>query len=289
MPVVKTIPEILQIARVAQYKVHADILEEKGLRGGSLDQRLHHKIYIERRTVQRMYDLSPNDVNLRDAANYLYMMLGKYAKIAENIINDTTTVPAPVVTGPAPVVLLEGATATFTISVVSSLPYTIAWFKNGILVPGQTGLTYSFPALLADNGSNINAVASSPAGSTPSAVALLTVNTQLQGRYYYGDTDYRTDLGNGIIANIPWSGSFNVTDGQPLVIPFPLAAANNKRAIIEYPASQSVKTNWQNTVNNLGVIPDSVFDNIVTIAAKRYIPTRVAISLDATNTTLTVS
>lgn len=288
-PLVKTIPEILAIAKVSQYLAHRDILEEKGLQRGSLDSMLHIKIFTTRTTLQRIYDLNPNDLNLRKSANYLYMMLGKYAKKAETVLSDTTTVAAPIVTGPAPVIVNDGQNASFTIVVTSTLPTTISWFKNGILVPGQTGLTYSFPALLADNGSHINAVASSPAGSTPSAVALLTVNTQLQGRYYYGDTDYRADLDNGIIANIPWNGNFNVTEGAPLFVEFPLAATPNKFIIVEYPATESIKNNWENTPGNKGDIPDSVFDDIVTIADKRYVPSRVAMSLEAVSPTLTIS
>lgn len=299
MPAVKSVTEILRIAKVAQYRVHRDILEQSAFGGGSLDEQLHQKIYMERKAVEWMNQKDPYDSLLQNNANYLYMMLGKYGKIAQEIIDVIDNGVPPIITGPESVEALDGEQVQFIVHVQSDINFSVSWYKNGVPLDGIKGVsptgenTYDidikFVATLADNGAHITAIATNAAGSTPSQVGILTVGAQLQGRYYYGDTDFFTDLQNGIISNIPWSGSFDVDAGQPLVVPFPANAANNKWQVIEYPDSESVKNTWFNTVNNNGQIPDQAYREIITIAQKRYIISRNAISLDSTNTTVTFS
>lgn len=278
MPQQKEISEILRLAKISQYLAANDSAEKKVLNSADLDPLLALKIYMERKAVQWVFDKAPTDETLRGTANYLYALLGKYARLSEDI-TEVLEQPLPIVTGPSDANVTAGSQASFTIGVTSAIPYTIAWFRNGVPIVGATGLTYSFVALIGDNGAVFNAVATSAAGSAPSGNASLTVVGALQGQYYFGDSDFYANLLAGTDA-VPYSGIFNITDGQPLSILLPLAAANNKYHVYKYPAAQGPKNDWSNTPTNFGQIPDQAFREILTIGSNLYIVSRQAISID---------
>ena len=282
MPTVKTVPEILEIAKVAQYLSFNDVENKVVLRGGTLDRRLPLMITCERLFIQWKYDVDPNDTSLRGTANYLYDLLGPYAQQAELIIGDVSQ-PKPIISGPLDQTLNGSGTASFTVSVSSTLPYVISWYKNGVLVPGQTGATYSYPATTANNNDKISAVATSASGSTSSRVATLTVNSALVGYVYFGDVDHYDALSTGT-DDITYNFSFPITNGAPFQITMPAESANNKWEVFKVPADQPIKAQWINTELNRGVIPDFNFREPITIGAWRYYITRQAISIDTTIT-----
>jgi hypothetical protein len=284
MPTQKTIPEILNIAKVSQYLAFNDVENNVFLRGGALDRRLPLMITCERLFIQWKYEVDPADSSLRGCANYLYDLLGKYALQAENIIGDVS-LAKPIVSGPADQTLNGSGTASFTVSVVSPLTYVISWYKNGVLVPGETGLTYTYAATLADDGDEVNAVATSAAGSTSSRVATLTVNTALIGYVYYGPIDHFDDINSGV-DNVTYSFTFPITDGQPFQITMPAGAANNQYELFKVPASQSIKAVWFNTVLNNGTIPDFVMRQYINIGGSggwNYYLSRNAMSIDVSS------
>lgn len=286
---IKTIAQILDIAPIAQYLAANDSAEKKLFNNSDIDPMLHRKIYIERKSVEWMYLRNPNDAALRGAANYLYDLLGKYGLLALKVIFGRAQAP-PIVTGPSNATVDDGDTANFTIGVVSVLTYTIAWYKNGVLIPGQTGTTLSFTAQLADTGAVYNAVVTNAAGSTSSANATLTVNTTLQGLWWYGDTDYTAELAAGT-DNVPWEdgGIFSIVDGQPFTINLPEAAENNKYSAYRYPTSQAPRVSYFNTPLNQGPIPNIVFASNNSFGGFRYTYTRQPASFELTSTPLILS
>lgn len=281
MPTIKPVSEVLNLAKIAQYLAFNDQAQKLFLKGGS-NARLPYMITCERLSVQWQYDTNPTDPTLRGTANYLYDLLGIYGIQAEVILAAQGGV-APIVTGPADQTITLGNSVSFTIGVTSSLAYTIAWYVDGVLATGETGLTYTFTPTLGQSGAIVNAIVTNLAGSTPSANAVLTVTTTITGQAYYGDTDYYSLLSIGV-DTVPYQISFNITDQQPLSVTFPIGAANNKFEVIKYPASQGTKTSWYNTpFNNGPTIPDAVFRTIITIGSNMYIVSRVAISIDTTS------
>lgn len=283
----RTIPEILQVAKVSQYLAANDVATKTFMKGGALDMSISRMIYIERKSVQNTYDLDPTNSTLRDTANYLWAILGKYAIQAENLLANLDQAP-PVVTGADNESVEDGQQVTFSIGVTSTLPYTVQWYSQSGIISGATSTSYSFTASLSDDGNTYYAVVSNAAGSVQSATGTLSVSQTITGSYYYGITDYYAQLSIGI-DNVPYQGTFNITNGNPLVVPFPFGAANNQFNIVRYPISQSDKTVWVNTVTNQGVLPDAQYRAVFTIGSYKYIVSRTEISLDILNTTVTYS
>ncbi len=104
-------------------------------------------------TIKQSQDQGPNTLLADGPAKYTLQPV-------------STTVPA-------------GQSATFTAATVGYLPITYQWFRNGTLIPGATNASYSFAALLGDNGSTFLVHATNTIGVTTyvtnSATATLTV------------------------------------------------------------------------------------------------------------------
>ena len=90
-----------------------------------------------------------------------------------------------ITTQPASVAVTVGATASFSVAASGGTPpYTYTWYRNGALIAGATGATYSLTATQADNGAVFKAQvrdASSPAKTATSGEATLTVVTAGSG------------------------------------------------------------------------------------------------------------
>ncbi len=78
---------------------------------------------------------------------------------------------------PANQTVLEGATATFTVTATGTAPLTYQWKKGGTAITGATAASYTTPAtVLADSGSSFTVTVTNVAGSVTSTAATLTVN-----------------------------------------------------------------------------------------------------------------
>jgi hypothetical protein len=75
----------IQYAKVSQY-LAADDNANGALWGERITPDLHIQLYLERKAVEWLYDLSPNDVSLIDTGNYLYSLLGRYGLRAKYFI-----------------------------------------------------------------------------------------------------------------------------------------------------------------------------------------------------------
>ncbi len=73
--------------------------------------------------------------------------------------------------------MLEGATATFSVTASGTAPLAYQWKKGGTAITGATAASYTTPAtVLADSGSSFTVTVSNAAGSVTSSAATLTVS-----------------------------------------------------------------------------------------------------------------
>ncbi|MBL0211204.1 MAG: S8 family serine peptidase [Holophagaceae bacterium] len=88
------------------------------------------------------------------------------------------TASAPIITSqPANAAVNAGATATFTVAVSGTAPFTYQWRKNAVNISGATAASYTTPATTSsDNGATFSVVVTNSVGSATSTNATLTVN-----------------------------------------------------------------------------------------------------------------
>jgi hypothetical protein len=199
-------------------------------------------------------------------SDYLYSLLTPLS----------TSIASITITNPTNQSVNVGQNATFsvTVSVSNGQAYTVQWFRNGLAIPGANSTTYTLTnAQLTDSGAQFSAIATaSGVGSATSLPAQLTVTSSIIGFYYFGSTDYSTQLLGGTDA-VPYNGQFSITPGQPLSINLP-GAAQNTYMVFKYPATETSKTQYSNPPLNIGVIPSIAWEGIITIGSWKYIVTR---------------
>ncbi|MCH7224711.1 immunoglobulin domain-containing protein [Haloferula sp. A504] len=69
----------------------------------------------------------------------------------------------------------EGSSATFTVGVSSASPVTFQWLKNGDIIPGATGISYTIVAASAADAANYGVEVTASGVSVTSSAAALTV------------------------------------------------------------------------------------------------------------------
>lgn len=275
----RTIQEIITIARISQFLAGNDIANNNALKGGALDGRLDRTLLMERYAIEKIYALNPSEPFLRKASNYLFALCGKYAYLAEAIINDNAGT-LPVVAGPANQTINISGTASFTITVSSNSDYTVAWYKNGELVPGQTGLNYSYAATTANNGDTVSALVTNAKGTASSGTGVLTVTNVQQAFLWVGDSDEYANISAGI-DNLTYQQAINITPGgtqfQFDVTP---ETGNNRYNIAKWPVSWGVITFFKSTDLNKGNIPGPEFYQVAQINQFYFACSREALSFD---------
>lgn len=275
------IPTILSIADISQYLSANDISQGKKLKSGFLAPLLSVQIFLAKTVVRWMYSLNPSDSTLTQTSNYLFQLLGSYAITAQNILNNVAGGVATI-SNPANVSINIGQSATFSVTVTSASPYTIAWYRNGVIILGATGLSYTLTNVqLSDTASTFYAVATNATGPIPSGVATLTVTAVILLSAFYTDTDPHSTL----LANSdPFAYQFtvSVSHNQPISIPIPQAASNNKFWVFRVVSTEQDDNTWFNTALNNGSIPDSVFWGIIKFGGNSYYSLRNASSFDYT-------
>jgi hypothetical protein len=98
--------------------------------------------------------------------------------VTSNGSNGGTKTVAPTITAqPASQIVAVGQTATFSVTVSGTAPFTYQWLKNNTNISSATGSSYTTPATIADDsGAKFNVVVSNSAGSVTSTMATLTVS-----------------------------------------------------------------------------------------------------------------
>jgi hypothetical protein len=83
-----------------------------------------------------------------------------------------------------------------------------------------------------------------------------------------------------IADNITYLGSSTFTDGAQIVTDL-RAAPVNQYFVVRYPASQSLKTEWEHDIFNYGTLPDSNFRAAFAAHGYHYIVSYVGLTLTA--------
>lgn len=284
-----TTPQILQIAKVCEYLTIVDSHTKQVFKGGDLNQRQARLIYMERLSVLNRYTLNPSDPTLVQTGNYLFSLLRNWPA-AQNILNAIAG-GLPAITNPANVSVSVGANAVFTVVVTSASPYTVQWLRDGVEIPGATGLSYTLVnAQLSDSGATFSAEAINAAGDVSSLPASLTVTSALTAQWWWGATDPFPALSGGS-DTLAYQISEAITHNAAIVVNYAAqsGAENNQFNVLRYPDTENDKTIWVNTSTSQGSIPDGVMRAVLTINGFKYIISRNAMSLDPVTTTLTYS
>ncbi len=288
MPSSYSVSQILTIAKISEYLAGNASTKDKLFKNTFIDKELSKVIYMERVGIQNRYNLNPSDSTLIQTSNYLFDLLGKYSAQAESILLNQL-IPPPTITNPANVSTTVGAGATFSVVVVSSITYTVQWYRNGVAIPGATGLSITLSNVqLTDSGSTFYAKATNASGSATSNSATLTVTALITVYAHYGSVDPFPNLSIGL-DNFVYQLSQNIANNAPITWNWPVAAQNNQYELIKIPVGQSVKTLWVNTPLNQGTIPDAIFRAYITFGGFDYICSRVAMSIDSSQPNETFS
>lgn len=282
-----TISTILKIAQLSQGLANVGNTKNILFKSQTLDPALGQTIFNRRKSLQLRYLSNPTDVSLRGVAEYVLKMCGPFSFTAQQILN-ALTIGLPVLTGPTNQSTTVGNSATFSVSVSGTGPFTYQWYLNNVIIPGATSSTYTKTnAQLTDSGTLYSVSVTNSAGTVFSNTATLTVTAALVGFFAYMNTDPGPTL-QSLNDPFTYQVTFNITHNSPLVITLPGASTPNKYLIVKGPVGESIKTTWNNTVLNNGTIPDSVWQNYISFSGWTYYYTRVAASMD-TSQTLTLN
>lgn len=102
---------------------------------------------------------------------------GKWLQIKYDLCCDTTITVPEITTPPADDTVNEGETASFSV-VATGGELTYQWYKDGALISGATGSSYTTPVTTAaDDGAEFTVTVTNELGSVTSDPAILTVNT----------------------------------------------------------------------------------------------------------------
>lgn len=122
---------------------------------------------------------TPATTSVDDGATFSVVVSNSAGSATSN--NATLTLQAavaPAITSqPANKTVLEGQSASFSVTASGSAPLSYQWRKNGANISGATSSSYTTSAtVLADNGASYSVVVNNTAGSITSSNATLTVN-----------------------------------------------------------------------------------------------------------------
>jgi hypothetical protein len=272
----------LQWGKISQFLRSDQQQTRSAFNGGGPDNFYDVLLAVVNNSVQQQYANNPNDPNLIITGTYLISLIGKYQIPARQIIANLAGV-VPSFTGPTSQTVTVGSAATFTITPTGgTAPVSYQWYRNGVPIAGATATSYTLPdAQLSDSGATFVVQASNGAGSTASSPVTLTVTASITGYLYYTSVDPGPTL-RASSDPFSYQESFTITHNQPFGITVPSAATPNMYLVIKAPASESIKTVWNNGTFNSGNIPDAIFETYLQFGGETYYYTRVAASMDAT-------
>jgi len=155
------------------------------------------------------------DVNFASGGNKTLMIEAEYVWQAVDfleIVGGSTGDPAPgiaptIAQQPSNKTITEGQTATFSVSANGSSPLTYQWRKNGNIISGANGASYTTPVVSSnDNGNLYTCVVSNIYGSVTSNAATLIVNDAPSGG---GSTSTKIEIENNYnkISDVGSNGS----------------------------------------------------------------------------------
>lgn len=144
------------------------------------------------------------------------------------------TAPAGIRAHPANQTVFAGQPATFSITITGTPPIGVQWQRDGVDIPGATGVSYTLIPVLADDGALFRAGVSNELGTDLSLPATLTVVPE--DGYKAGlPLDEATGVVTTNLGNLGGNGTFALQGGFPVfsnAVPVgPFAPAGNVSSV----------------------------------------------------------
>jgi hypothetical protein len=142
-------------------------------------------------TAPLFYQWQKDSANIGLATNTTYTIgaviagdAGDYRCLAGNMLGVVTSAVAVLTVNAPPVIMTDpqtlirnvGEAARFIVSATGTAPLFYQWQKNGAVLDGATGASYTIAVLAVSDTGNYRCLAANMAGTATSAVAVLTVN-----------------------------------------------------------------------------------------------------------------
>jgi hypothetical protein len=128
--------------------------------------------------------LQLGNLTTAEAGAYTILLTNIAGNITSKPVTLTVLIPPSIVTGPQTQAVNPGATVTFTVKAAGSPTLTYQWqFEGGNLsnvsgkISGNTTTTLKLTKVTAANAGPYRVIVTNPAGSQPSGIATLTVNS----------------------------------------------------------------------------------------------------------------
>ncbi len=163
---------------------------------------------------------------------------------------------APVIaTQPAGATLERGQTATFSVAVTGTAPFTYQWRRNGVAISGATSSTLSLPNVQPGMAGTYTVVVTNVAGPATSSPAILTVNTP---PIFVSQPGAQVALaGSSVTFSVVASGSSNF-NYQWRKNGVPIAGATNSTLTFSSVSAGDAGNYDVQVLNSLGLISSSL-------------------------------
>ncbi|MEY3450156.1 MAG: hypothetical protein RL749_1786, partial [Verrucomicrobiota bacterium] len=111
------------------------------------------------------------------SAVYDVVITGPVSATSSSAVRVDTVLPPSFLQHPASVARALGQPATFSVSMAGTGPFAYQWLKNGIVIPGATGVAYTVESVVATSPGNYSVKVTGPGGSATSLTGTLSLQT----------------------------------------------------------------------------------------------------------------
>ncbi|MBI4621594.1 MAG: immunoglobulin domain-containing protein [Verrucomicrobia bacterium] len=234
------------------------------------------------------YSLS--NVQSGDAANYSVVVTNSAGSVTSNAATLTVTT-----TGTAPTITAQpsdqtvgagvGASATFTVGVSGTAPFTYQWRKNGAAIAGATNATLVLAVVTTANAGSYTVLVTNAVGSATSGVAVLTlVDLPV---ITVPPVDLSVAVGSPVVFTVLANGTPPLTyqwrkDGRPI------AGADNSTLALTAVTDADAGSYAVGVTNGAGTVTSRTVTLVVSPAVSKIVNLSVRSGAGAGNETLIV-
>ena len=111
-----------------------------------------------------------------NAGNYTVRVANNAGSATSQVARLTVLVPPAITAQPQDLVVTNGASASFSVDVNGTEPFTFQWLRNGGMIRGAAGKVYTINGATTNDAGSYSVIVTNGAGSVTSRAALLTVN-----------------------------------------------------------------------------------------------------------------